>query len=552
MAYSDLLISLEKICMLVTITYLASRTDAFAKLLLQVARPRDKMLSYLFFSCLSLVEVMLAPHNPLMDARILSATAAGLLGGLALGISVGVTTGVMSMVHSPWTALDSVPAVIAGGLGGLFYRYRPAFAPKVLAGFLVGTLGHGLWLMIRLQRDYLVGSWDSVLVQYVLPMLLSGAGVSVFLVIIGDMRAQRERVERSELAKAISLANRVLPNLRAGLDETAAEHIASMVRRLTGAPAVAVAVEGKLLSHVGEAAEYHLKSGIVPEVAVQAMADGECHATEKRAAWCDHPDCPFGCAVAAPLRYKGRVVGSVVLFETRHAKFRPEVVDLGAEVAQFLVNCQLQTAEIANQAQAVSKAELKALQAQVHPHFLFNALNTLAGMCEVDPTKAAQLTVKLGEFFRSSFRSEREFVSTVGDELAIARSYLDIEKARFGDRLQVVEETDAEAENCSVPSFLLQPLVENSIVHGVSRKTGQGVVKLTTRLKNGYLYCCVEDNGRGFDSASGSWRRNGSHGLSMLVGRLERIYGDDYRLTIRSSKGRGTLACIRVPANKTQ
>ncbi len=552
MVYADLLISLEKICVLVTITYFASRTDAFARLLLQRAGSKDRLPTYLLFTCLSLAEVVLAPHNPLMDARVLSATAAGLLGGVSLGTAVGLTTGLISFLHSPWTVLDCAPAVVAGALGGLVYTYRPAFAPKVLAGFIVGVLGHGLWLLIRLQSDYLVGSWDTLAVQYVLPMLLSGAGVAVFLVIIGDMRAQRQRIERSELAKAISMANRVLPSLSAGLDEAAAEHIAEMVRRLTRVPAVAIAVEGKLLSHVGEAAEYHLKSGIAPDVATQAMTDGERHTTEKRAAWCDHPGCPFGSAVAAPLRYHGRLIGSVVLFETRYVKFRPEVVDLGAEIAQFLVNYQLQTAEIAHQAQAVSKAELKALQAQVHPHFLFNALNTLAGLCEINPTQAAELTVKLGEFFRSSFRSERELVSTVREELATARSYLDIEKARFGDRLEVVEEIDPAADDLSVPSFSLQPLVENAIVHGVSRKTGQGIVRVTTRLKGDRLYCCVIDNGRGFDMATRNWRNNGSHALSMLEGRLQRIYDGDYRLIVRSRKDQGTLACIRIPANPAQ
>ncbi|MEI6916490.1 MAG: LytS/YhcK type 5TM receptor domain-containing protein, partial [Armatimonadota bacterium] len=113
MAYADLLISLHKICMLVTITYFASRTDAFARLLQQNTRRRDRVLSYLFFSCLSMAEVVLAPHNPLMDARILSATAAGLLGGVALGSGVGLTTGLISLLHSPWTALDCAPAVIA-------------------------------------------------------------------------------------------------------------------------------------------------------------------------------------------------------------------------------------------------------------------------------------------------------------------------------------------------------------------------------------------------------------------------------------------------------
>lgn len=552
MTGGDLLISLQKICVLVTITYIASRTDAFAGLLLQNARRRDRALHYVFFAVLSLAEVFLAPHNPLTDARLVSAAAAGLLGGVMLGVSVGLTTGLLSLLHQPWALLDCVPAAATGLVGGLVCAYRPAYAPKVLAGFLVGMLGHGLWMAIRLQSDYLIGSWDVIALQIMMPVVLSGLGVSVFLLIIGDMRAQRQRIERSELAKAIALANRVLPGISAGLDETAAGHIAGMVRRLTGVPAAAIAVEGKLVAHVGEAAEYHMTSGIIPEVATQAMADGQRHYTETRSTWCDHPGCPFGHAAAAPLTYRGKTVGSVILYQTRNSRLRSEVVDLGAEVAQFLVNYQLQTVEIARQAQAVSKAELKALQAQVHPHFLFNALNTLAGLCEIKPKEAAELTVKLGEFFRSSFRSERELDSTVSEELAVTRSYLDIEKARFGDRLQIEEQTDPEADSFRAPSFSLQPLVENAIVHGVSKKPGKGIVRIITRLKNGHLYCCVVDNGCGFQAAGDSWKRNGSHALSMLDKRLSRIYGDDYRLFIRSRKDKGTLVCIRIPARQSE
>jgi two-component system sensor histidine kinase LytS len=550
MTVTDPLVSFQKVCLLVTLTYFASRTDAFARLMLQNARRKDRLLSYLFFTTVALAEVVIAPHNSLMDARIVAATAAGLLGGMTLGTSVGITTGFMSMVHSPWAPLDCVPAVVAGVLGGAFYRYRPAFAAKVLAGFLAGTLGHGLWLVTRLQTDYLVGSWDVLAVQYVLPMFASGVGVSVFLAIIGDIRAQRERIERSELAKAIAMANRVLPGPGTGLDTVAAKHLAEMVRRFTGAPAVAIAVEGKLLAHVGEASDYHSKSGIIPDVAIQAMRDGERHYTEKRATWCNHAGCPFGSAVAAPLQYREKIVGSVVLYETRNARFRPEVVDLGAEVAQFLVNYRLQTVEIAEQARAVSKAELKALQAQVHPHFLFNALNTLAGLCEMNPRAAAELTVRLGEFFRGSFRSERELLSTVREELAVARSYLDIEKARFGERLEVVEDTDPAADECSLPSFSLQPLVENAIVHGVSRKTGKGIVTISTRVDDGHLWCSVTDNGRGFDVKSIDWRNNGTHALGMLSGRLKRIYGDDYELAVQSTKGHGTRICIEIPVSK--
>ena len=281
MAYGDLLISLQKICMLVSITYFASRTNAFARLLLRISLPKDKVLSFLFFSSLSVIEVLFSPHNPVIDARMISATAAGLLGGFWLGIAVGLTTGLIGLLHASWSPLDTLPAVVAGAFGGWVYAYRSAFAPKVLAGFLVGMLSHGLWLGARYTRQFAVASWDALALGYMVPMFLSGAGVALFLIIIADMRAQRERIERSELARAIGLANRALPGLGAGLDEAAAAHIAETVRRLAGVPAVAIAVPGRLLAYAGEAADYHLRSGTVPEVANRTMEDGRRHATEK-------------------------------------------------------------------------------------------------------------------------------------------------------------------------------------------------------------------------------------------------------------------------------
>lgn len=550
MLYEGLANSLQKICVLVTITYLASHTEVFARLFRPVSRRQDRLLAFLFFASLALAEVLLSSHDPLVDACIVAAIAAGLLGGVWQGIAVGAVTGLFGALHASWSPVDSMPALFGGAIGGWVCRFSPAFAQRVLAGFLVGVLGHGLWLASKLQRDYFTGSWDVVAVQYVLPMLLSGAGVAAFLLIIGDVRAQRERIERSELARALSMANRVLPSMATGLDEAAAEQTASVVRSLTGVPAVAIASPDRLLAHTGEAAEYHLRAGKVPSVAIEAMGDLKRHSTEKRSTWCDHPGCPFGSAVGIPLIFDGRAIASVVLFETRQAHSRPEVVDLGAEVAQFLVNYQMRVVQANTQAQAVSRAELKALQAQVHPHFLFNALNTLAGLCEINPPQAAKLTVKLGDFFRRSLRSERALISSVSEEMDTVRAYLEIEKARFGDRLEVVEEICADADDCAIPSFTVQPLVENAIVHGVSRKEGKGRVRIATRVRNGHLLCFVADDGNGFSEGARSWQDKEGHALPMLKGRLDRIYGSNYRLRISSRANRGTVVCLQLPRNQ--
>lgn len=547
MLFEGLANSVQKICALVTITYFASRTELFARVFRFAARPGDRLFAFLFFSALAAAEALFSAHDSLLDAGIVSAAAAGLVGGVWPGVGVGaVSAAAAKMLQSSWSLVDALPPVLVGAIGGWVCQFSPVFAQRILAGFLAGMLGHGIWLAVRLQQDYLIGSWDAAAVHYVLPMIVSGVGVALFLFIVGDMRAQRERIERSELARALGEANRFPSTASRGCDEASAAHTATMVQRLTRVPAVAVVMADKLLAHVGEAAEYHRGAGEVPEIARQAIADGERHATDRR----ERPGCPFGSAVAIPIACEGRPVCSVVLYETRQARFRPEVVDLAAEMAQFLVNYQMRVLQAETQAQAASRAELKALQAQVHPHFLFNALNTLAGLCEIAPSEAARLTVKLGEFFRSSLRSERALMSSVSEELDMVRVYLDIEKARFGDRLKVIEDICREADNCLIPSFSIQPLVENAIVHGVSRKAGPGRVRIATRIRNGHLLCFVADNGNGFADGSGDWAEREGHALPMLKGRLDRIYGGDYRLRIRTKANEGTVVCLQVPRNQ--
>jgi LytS/YehU family sensor histidine kinase len=222
------------------------------------------------------------------------------------------------------------------------------------------------------------------------------------------------------------------------------------------------------------------------------------------------------------------------------------------QVARFLVSYRMQMEALESQAHALSRAELKALEAQVHPHFLFNALTTIAGLCEVNPRQASALIVKLGEFFRSSLRSERGYLSNLQEELALVASYLEIELARFGERLTVNTEVDEGALGCEIPSFSLQPLVENAVLHGASKKAGPVSIRIVVRLKGDRLICWVIDTGRGFDAETVDFTRGESHALPMLYGRLRNIYGTRFALRVRSRPGRGTVICLWVPAMENQ
>jgi LytS/YehU family sensor histidine kinase len=411
--------------------------------------------------------------------------------------------------------------IIGGLLGGLVYRYRPDLQMKVVAGFIVGALSHTIWMGLVFAHDPLVGTWDALLLTYGWPVLLNGATAALFIMIIGDIRAQQEKLERMEVSRALRVANRVLPRMRYGINEQSAAYIADIIRRLTGVTAAAIRDNERILA---------------------VSCDRPDSADKPDGAWSD--------TWSAPLTYEDQVIGSVELREDSGRKIPLETAELGQEVAQFLSNYQMQMADLEKRTNAASKAELRALQAQVHPHFLFNALNTLASFCETDPSRAAELAIELGAYFRSALNKDGRALVRLEEELANVRYYLKIEKARFGNRFGITEEIDDSTGHVLVPSLSIQPLVENAVLHGLSARPGDRALSLVVRVRRKRLECWVLDNGAGMDRhEQRSCLNNGRepHGLIILKNRLDKLYHGDFRLALRSTPGVGTAVLMSVP-----
>jgi LytS/YehU family sensor histidine kinase len=238
------------------------------------------------------------------------------------------------------------------------------------------------------------------------------------------------------------------------------------------------------------------------------------------------------------------------MHQSEGRKLRPEIAELGQEIAQFLSSYQIQLADLERRSEIASKAELRALQAQVHPHFLFNALNTVASLCETNPRKAADMAVNLGAYYRTALRRDGHVFVPLREELANVRQYLDIEQARFGDRLSATESIDGGLEDMPVPALSLQPLVENAVLHGLSARPGKGVLRIIIRPGRNRLNCWVIDNGVGMTGEQlgrALNRQREPHGLTILRNRLDKIYTGDFRLRLRSSPGAGTAVLLSIP-----
>jgi signal transduction histidine kinase len=193
-----------------------------------------------------------------------------------------------------------------------------------------------------------------------------------------------------------------------------------------------------------------------------------------------------------------------------------------------------------------SLAQLQALRARINPHFLFNSLNSIAQLISTDPERAEACVERLAEIFRYLLQSDNRSFVTLQDELDIADAYLDIERARFGDRLAVDFVVEDGALRGTVPTLILQPLIENAVRHGVSQKVGGGTVSIEAALDGSDLRVVVRDTGVGLREGVDAALSAGV-GLRNVHDRLVQLYGEQYAPRIESQPGEGTSIVVRVP-----
>ena len=196
--------------------------------------------------------------------------------------------------------------------------------------------------------------------------------------------------------------------------------------------------------------------------------------------------------------------------------------------------------------QQVTEAELRALRAQIHPHFLFNSLNTIADLVVRDPVKAETMTLRLARAFRHVLKNASRSLTSVREEMEFLRTYLAIEEVRFSDRLTVEFDIDAEVEGDAVPSLILQPLVENAMKHGLGPKPGPGTLRIAAHAEGPMLRLQVEDDGMGLGSAAASASSNGL-GVANVANRLQTLYQNQASVMLEAREGGGTCATILLP-----
>ncbi|HMG34077.1 MAG TPA: histidine kinase [Blastocatellia bacterium] len=202
--------------------------------------------------------------------------------------------------------------------------------------------------------------------------------------------------------------------------------------------------------------------------------------------------------------------------------------------------------ELAEARLRVAQAQLDALKMQLQPHFLFNTLNSISALLEEDPESADQMLARLGDFLRMTLQNSGAQELSLHEELEFLRCYLDIERVRFQDRLHVVFSIDPETLTARVPNLVLQPLVENAIKHGISKRAGAGVVEIAAHREGSTLLLKVSDDGPGeFQPATGS-----GVGLANTRARLQQLYGSEHRFDFKQGDRGGFEVTLAIPLDR--
>ena len=285
----------------------------------------------------------------------------------------------------------------------------------------------------------------------------------------------------------------------------------------------------------------------VAGLAVPVVRGGATVVHDRRDIPCDDPACTLRAAIACPLTVEERVIGTLQVFA---GSASAGLVRAAEEVASW-VSSQLELAELDASRTRLMEAEVRALRAQISPHFIYNSLTAIASFVRTDPERARELLLEFADFTRYSFRRHGEF-TTLAEELRSVERYLVLEKARFGDRLQVTLRIAPEVLPVSVPFLAIQPLVENAVRHGLERKDGTGRITIVAEDFDRECVISVEDDGLGEDPervrrALAGDASMDSVGLGNVDERLRSTFGDEYGLVVETAPGAGTKVIVRVP-----
>ena len=486
-----------------------------------------------FFSLLSIsgTYIGLNFNGAILNTRNVGVIAGGILGGPYVAIITGLVAG----IHRAFVNLGretAIPCAIATITGGFLTAYVHRFIKskdKIFFGFflacVVENLSMGLILIIL--KDKILA--QNIVANFYVPMVfMNSIGSSVLILLVEDIIQKSELIAGRQAKLALEIANKTLPHFR---ETENLSEVCKIIAEDLGAKATVITNKKEIIAGFSFDKDKIKKADIKSNNTRKVLKTGETMLVIKEddeiiEDFLDISPHIKSCIIL-PLKEKNDISGTLKIFFDTAEKITDKNRYLMIGLSH-LISTQMEISKVENLISLLKYSELKALQSQINPHFLFNVLNTMTSLIRTNPEKAREVTIDLSNYLRYNLDNNVKSVELI-KELNQVDTYIKIEKVRFGDKLNILYDVDESLYNFQIPSLIIQPLVENSIKHGILKKRDNGCVKIIIKKIDKDIEITIEDDGVGIeqsiiDNLDKQIKEN--IGLKNVHQRLKLLYGE--------------------------
>lgn len=487
-------------------------------------------------------------QGAIVNTRVISTLAAGLIGGPMPGVIAGLMGGFFRYIYHPegfTTLACAIGTFLFGVIGSLSYRrYAKAKNRTItLISLVLGAEIIQALIILTISKPF-EAALDLERAIFLPKIVVSSVGLILFMRIISRMYQQfsLEMAEQQHLA--LYIAQNCLPFLKEGLhDKAAMQKVTDTVRDTLPHFKVLLTNQDEVVAASGfDSSEFEM-----PTAAREAYQQNKvfvAHESDDLLISEDHA------GIAAPLCWESKAVGTLMVILPLGLMPDIEADTRIVEGLGRLFSSMLELRELEREVNLRQQAELRALQSQINPHFLYNALNTISALCLEEPKRAREVILVLSKYFRQTLSINEPFVS-LEQELSNVDNYLSLTRTRFEKGVNVALNIDCNIQSCKIPPLILQPIVENAIRHGKSKNLDRDVT-INIRKKEDLIQIQVADKGKGFDSIILKQLEDPNvpifSGLFNVRKRLRNVYGESCQFTIDSSD-HGSVVSLCLPAN---
>ncbi len=431
-------------------------------------------------------------EGSLVNVRIIAVVS----GGILFGPWVGIITGIVSGLHRYLIdigGITSIPCLITSVIAGVVSGYinrRVKRSLRWIYGIAAGMLCEVLTMLLILLMAEPFSLGLDIVSKIAFPMIAGEVNIGLIVLLVMSVEREKESIAAEQAKLSLEIANKTLPYFRS-INTESLKKICTIIKDDIKADAVAITDIHNVLAYVGFGEErYVIGQEIISDLTKEAVRSGEIIIRNQIA---DHHTPQIHSLLIVPFQEHGEVTGTLKIYYRKAYKMTYSLQTMAIGLSQ-IISTLMEISRIEQIREAANKAEMKALQTKINPHFLFNALNAIASTTRRNPDKARELIINLSGYLRYNLEVNDELID-VDKELEQVRDYVEIEKARFGSRLTV--EYDIDDVDIKIPSLLIQPLVENAIIHGILKQKGPGIITLSVKDVGDKIRVSVRDTGAG-------------------------------------------------------